>query len=60
MAASPPSTVDGLISRLRDHVVQELALHGVVIDDEDAFGHMIFGELPVWLSRFRATFSDWP
>ena len=35
---------DGLVARLGRHVLEEPALHRVVIDDKDALGHGTFGE----------------
>ena len=38
-AASPPSAHDRLVARARDHVFEEAALHGIVVDDENALRH---------------------
>ena len=42
IAASPPSAVTTLIAGLFHHVLQEAALYGIVVDDEDALGHRAF------------------
>ena len=47
IAASPLSAVATLIAGLLHHVLQEAALYGVVVDDEDALGHTRFQRVGV-------------